>query len=504
MIRFRPSALSCAFCVTLFVAPLHVGCSGSDEDHRPNVILISIDSLRPDHLGCYGYKRATSPEIDRFAKEGLVFETHISSAPWTLPAHAALFTSVPDSVHGLVDPVELRLSEDWETLAESFQKGGYRTAGFFAGPYLHPAFGLGQGFDSYEDCVSVVSDAELDEDGRWSMAARNMRASHQGVTNELVYERWRAMLDDAAPVGGGKNKRLFAFVHLWDVHFDFTPPPPYDTMFDPGYDGPITGRDFFWDPSINAMLPDEDKRHIVALYDGEIRWTDEIIGRMRRDLEERGLAENTVVVITADHGTELFDHGGKGHRTTLYDEQIHIPLIVWWPDRIEEGRHQSVTRMIDIGPTLRELCELPAVPTTMGHSLAPLARGETVSPVGAPAVSELISVGRSLRSIRTETDKLVHNTNSDSFSWFDLVLDPLENQVRTAREDTRFVRLDEQYWTIVEAMTQALNRLGFGPSAANVPDAIRKSLNGLGYVDGSSDPQPKSKSKPGSASDEER
>ncbi|MEL6712879.1 MAG: sulfatase [Planctomycetota bacterium] len=489
MIRPRTARPQAATAAALSLAALLCACSGKDEPAPPNVVLISIDSLRPDHLGCYGYRRATSPEIDRFAREGMLFESHFSSAPWTLPAHAALFTSVPDSVHGLVDPVGLRLADEWETLPESFQRAGYRTAGFFAGPYLHPSFGFGQGFDSYEDCASTTGDASVDEEGRWSEDADVMKASHRGVTNNGVYARWRAVLDEVAPVGGTQKEPLFAFVHLWDVHFDFTPPAPFDTMFDPGYEGRITGRDFFWDQRINALLPERDKQHIVALYDGEIRWTDTFIGRIRADLEERGMADDTIVVLTADHGTELFDHGGKGHRTTLYDEQIKIPLIVWWPGRIAPDRHDSVTRMIDVGPTLRDLCGMPAVQTTMGHSLAPLARGETDLPVGAPAVVELMSAARNLRAIRTNTDKLVHNAHTDQYAWYELISDPGEREARPVGQDQRSVTLLEQYEEIAAELAEAVLGLGFGPSAADVPDAVRKSLRGLGYFANPSEPE---------------
>jgi arylsulfatase len=287
-------------------------CGRDDPPRRLNVVLISIDMLRPDHLGCHGYARDTSPAIDRLAREGVRFAQHISSAPWTLPAHAAMFTSVPDSVHGVVDPIGTALAPGFVTLAERFSAAGYATGGVFAGPYLHPAFGLAQGFDRYVDRGQYTSEVELDARHEWSMSEAVTRASHHGVTNEDVYATARGFIEEHAG-----ERSFFAFVHLWDVHFDFTPPAPYDRMFDPDYTGPVTGRDFFFDPAINVAMPARDLEHLVALYDGEIRWTDEIVGRIRADLERLGIADDTLVVITSDHGTELFDHGQKGHRTTL-------------------------------------------------------------------------------------------------------------------------------------------------------------------------------------------
>ena len=462
-------------------------CGGSGARvEGPNVVLISIDTLRADHLGCYGYERDTSPIIDGIAAESALFEQHITSAPWTLPAHAALFTSVPDSVHGVVDPINTRLSESYETLPESFQDAGYRTAGFFAGPYLHPAFGLGQGFDRYVDCVQVVADEDLDGSNAWSMTKPVMRASHHGVTNDKVYGRWKEFFDEAAP-GAANGAPFFAFVHLWDVHFDFTPPAPYDTMFDPDYEGRVTGRDFFYDASINAAMEERDKEHIIALYDGEIRWTDVVVGRIRDDLAAAGLLENTILVLTSDHGTELFDHGGKGHRSTLYEEQIHIPLIVHWPGHVVPGRHPGVTRMIDVGPTLLELADLPSRTTSMGRSLAGLARGGAAAEDAPPAISELISVGQNLRAVRTAQDKIVHDATSQIFRLFDLVGDPREDAPERLGDDERSRALLSLYGDVQAELRAGVEARPGQVERPEIPAAVQRSLQANGYVGGGAD-----------------
>ncbi|MEM8710039.1 MAG: sulfatase [Planctomycetota bacterium] len=478
--RRNPAATLCG--AAAFLMGL-TGCGGEEAPPPPNVVLISIDTLRPDHLGCYGYRRNTSPEIDRLAGEGALFGTHVSSAPWTLPAHAAMFTSVPDSVHGVTSPIGKRLAEEFETLPESFQAAGYATAGFFAGPYLHPAFGLGQGFDRYIDCVNTVPDEALDEDNAWSMKDDVLRASHHGVTNDKVYAEWKRFYDGAAPRAASGSEPFFAFVHLWDVHFDFEPPAPFDTLFDPDYDGPFTGRDFFHDPRINAAIPERDQQHIIALYDGEIRWTDTFIGKIRSDLESRGLLENTILVLTSDHGTELFDHGGKGHRTGLYDEQIRIPFVVHFPKEVAGGqRHDATTRMIDLAPTVRDLAGLNPVSTSMGASLAPLLRGEIPAWAETPAVSELFDVGRELRSMRTSSSKLVHSASTDQMIWFDLVTDPEERNERLMRKRDASAGLLEQYAEVQEWIGRGLEARPAGPASADVPDAIRRSLDAMGYT----------------------
>lgn len=450
-------------------------CGGAPA-RKLNVVLVSIDTLRPDHLGCHGYHRDTSPNLDRLAAEGVRFTQHVSSAPWTLPAHAALFTAVPDSVHGVVDPIATSLAEGFTTLAERLKAAGYATGGVFAGPYLHPAFGLGQGFDRYVDRGKYLGDTPLDERHAWSMDEAVMRASHHGVTNEDVYASAREMLEahaGAAP--------FFLFVHLWDVHFDFTPPPPYDRMFDPDYDGPVTGKDFFFDPAIQAAMPARDREHLVALYDGEIRWTDEVLGRLIADLARLGVAEDTLVVVTSDHGTELFDHGGKGHRTTLYDEQIRVPLILWAPGRLAPRIVDTQTRSIDVAPTILALVDVAPPEGWLGESLAQLARGAPLT-FDNVAVSELMSVGRELRAVRTPEAKLVMQTATGAAAWWDLARDPRERVPREVGGDPRGQGLMTVYARAVAALSAAVAARPAGPGAPELPEAILRSLAANGYV----------------------
>ncbi|MBU0617850.1 MAG: sulfatase-like hydrolase/transferase, partial [Planctomycetes bacterium] len=196
--------------------------TAAGDSTYPNILLISVDALRPDHLGCYGYGRATSPNIDKLAGEGALFENAISSTSWTLPAHAALFTGLADSVHGCTD-TDRRLAENRYTLAERLKDAGYATVGFFSGPYLHPVFELGQGFDEYVDCTSYPELTERNGiDAKAVDSASVHERSHRDITNPRVYERASAWLTE------NKRRPFFMFVHMWDVHFDFIPPPPYD------------------------------------------------------------------------------------------------------------------------------------------------------------------------------------------------------------------------------------------------------------------------------------
>ncbi|MBU0719369.1 MAG: sulfatase [Planctomycetes bacterium] len=441
----------------------------------PNVILISVDTLRLDHLGCYGYGRDTSPFIDRLASEGVLFENHISSTSWTLPAHAALFTSLSDSVHGCTDADRV-LQDKHITLAERFADAGYETAGFFSGPYLHPAFGLGQGFDLYQNCTSYrqVIDARPPSD--WVEGDDMARMAQADITSPTVYQAVSSWL-----AGHGESK-FFMFIHLFDVHQDFTPPPPYDTMFDPDYDGSFTGKDFFYNKLVNADMPERDLEHLLALYDGEIAWTDYHIKKIVEELDRRGLLASSIIALTSDHGTEFFEHGWKGHRMTLYDEVVRIPLVIRYPARLAGGvRVAEQTRSIDVGPTLLELAGLRAPEDVMGHSLLAAASGDELA-FDNLALTELFSVGRNMRSVRTIQWKFIHDRVNDDGYYFDLIDDPRE--LRAVRNFSPSIKreISTSFARALATLSAFSARLEATAEGSDIPPEVLAQLKSLGYV----------------------
>ena len=455
-----------------------LGCvRGSEPDVEtgpPNIVLVSIDTLRPDHLSCYGYPRPTSPVIDRLASEGVLFANHISSSSWTLPAHAALFTALEDSVHGCTDTDRV-LGPDAVTLAEALADHGYLTAGFFSGPYLHPVFGLAQGFETYGDCTSYGALLEDEAVDQWAMDPGIMRRSHRDVTNPIVTGEVLSWLASA-------RQPFFLFVHMWDVHFDFIPPPPYDSLFDPDYQGWVTGEDFFFDPRIHRGMAARDLAHLVALYDGEIRWTDEHLGRIVARLEDGDLLDRTVVVITGDHGTEFFEHGDKGHRKTLFDEVIRVPLVVRFPPALPAGvRVQAQTRAVDVAPTILALAGVRDQRLGSGPSLVELVN--TGARHTLPAVSELFSVGRSLRAVRTPRWKVIHDLEQRAVLAFDLSLDPAERRPQA--------RLDQGGWParlatcrdVTEALAARTGELPASARSGELPTEVLEQLRALGYAE---------------------
>jgi arylsulfatase A-like enzyme len=484
---YLPRLPACSVVVLMTALAWTTGCQPNTdsapqpEGPPPNVLLISIDTLRPDHLGAYGYERETSPRIDRLAAEGALFETAISSSSWTLPAHAALFTGLSDSVHGC-DDSNRRLDESRRTLAEVFAERGYQTVGFFAGPFLHPTFGLAQGFERYVDCSSyaeqskqvAIRDGSLD-------TADIMDASHTDITNPRVYAQFKHWIEQE------RSDPFFMFVHLWDAHFDFVPPPPYDTMFDPTYTGDVDGIDFFRNPKVHPHMNARDLDHVLALYDGEIAWTDQHVGMILDDLDAKGLLDNTIVALVSDHGEEFFEHGAKGHRFTLYDEVIRIPMIFWFPKKIPAGlRINNATSIIDVFPTLLELAGSAKTEEPMGRSLVPYFDPTTAATVvDRLAISELNTLGNELASFRSADYKILADSKSGRQRMYDLRIDRREGlptPIGRVGSDRERAVVQE-----MRALKTWLNKkkkaLQAPPSTPALSDALVEQLQVLGYLD---------------------
>jgi arylsulfatase A-like enzyme len=436
---------------------------------RCNVVLVSIDTLRPDELGCYGNKRDVSPAIDRLAREGTRFETAVSSTSWTLPAHVALLTSLPDLVHGVLWDTD-SLDPKRITLAQIMKDNGYRTAGVFTGPYLLPRFGFARGFEEYMDATRF--DKKL-------TGPAVLVAAEQGRTTPGALDRaisWLAQ-DDGRP--------FFLFLHLFDAHPDFDPPPPYDTMFDPDYHGSVTGKDVFHNPAIKPGMAARDLAHLRALYDGEIRFVDEAgISRLVKYLEDRGILDRTLVVVTSDHGEEFFEHGEFGHRNNLFDATLRIPLLMRLPGKVPAGLAvKSQVRIIDIMPTILDLVGLPQSPEGLGQSMVPFFTGQEQGDE-RPDYAELIGGPLHFEALRTGQSKLILDFKKQQKLFFDLESDPGELKPLTDPEVPGFKDVLKRSTAARHALLAFRKTLSWGGAGPQVMDLeTRERLRSLGYVD---------------------
>ena len=420
------------------------------EHTRYNVLVIAVDTLRPDHLGCYGYGRPTSPNIDGIAEDGALFENTFSQAPWTLPSFASVFTSLYPSQHGATT-VETMMRTGFPTLAEILAARGYATGAVVNAPVLRSDFGLNRGFGYYSEPSGVI-ERPADE-----------------VTRDAL--EWIDSLEEGP---------FLAFVHYFDPHLAYAPPSPYDTLFDPGYSGRL-GKSFdldYFSSKRAGAIRDEidaldaaDRNHIVSLYDGEIAFTDSAIGALLAGLIDRRIDQNTLVVLLSDHGEEFFEHGGLDHGHSLYGELIRVPLIMRFPDGLGRGKRLArQVRLIDVTPTILDYLGEEGIFEFEGVSLLPLIEGGEAPASRAGALlgidfclSEAMRRTNMVKSITSYPYKLIENVETKERSLFDLDADRLE-QTNLAREEKEEAdRLEHLIWETVFAMSSTwLVEMGAG------------------------------------------
>jgi arylsulfatase A-like enzyme len=471
--------------VPVLAALLAAGCSG--EPARPrSVLLISIDSLRADHVSSAGYRSPTSPgvlttpKIDRLlTAHGARFTHAVSTTSWTLPGHMAMLSGRPDELHGVRDLPD-RLPASVPLVQEAFLAAGWRTAGFWSGPNLHPWFGFDRGFESYVDCSEGgVADPEAfglahpEADQAAVMAAHD--ASHSGITGPKVVDAftdWFAGIDDSEP--------FFAFVHLWDVHYDYEPPPEFD-VFDPTYRGKVTGRDYM-NLRIRAGAQ-RDLDHLIALYDGEIRFTDTNVARILERLDAAGRLADTLVVLTADHREAFAEHRMLGHKHSLPPDEDAVPLVVFFPGRVPAGREVNApVSLVDIAPTLLDFADLPPLEGQWGRSLVPLATGELDALPERPMPLELTARydGRYQRGARWSEASVIRKTDGE-LRLFDLERDPFEQRAQKNPRPSSRLAEAEALWAELDAgapTTRAQEAL---------PEDLESDLSAAGYTEGKND-----------------
>jgi arylsulfatase A-like enzyme len=319
------------------------------------VILIAVDTLRVDHVSAFGYHRKTTPHLEEMLrKDGIGFSAAHSPSSWTLPSSVSLMTSLPASLHEVEDRSQT-LHPEIPTLAGAFSKHGWLSAAFVTHIYVSSLFGFDSGFDEFHE-VSI--DWQFRE-------GKQLRA---GELNELVLP-W---------LTAAKDKRFFLYLHYFDPHWDYDPPPPFDTKFtSPAYSGPASGS---WKYIVKfvpttELMSEADLAHVKALYDGEIAYTDHHLNKLFEHLKSLGMWDDSLIVLLSDHGEEFQDHGSMHHIRTLYEEVLRVPLIFKLPGgRPLFWRQRVGTRVstVDVAPTVLDLAGIPIPKTFQGKSLRPL------------------------------------------------------------------------------------------------------------------------------------
>jgi arylsulfatase A-like enzyme len=347
-----------------------------------NVILVTIDTLRSDRVSSYGSDLVDTPNIDGFASEGVLFSNAASTVPFTLPAHSSILTGLYPPGHGVRENVGYTLDPSIPTLAEVLSDGGWNTAGFVSAFVLDGRWGIDRGFDHYFDDFDL---ADFDTPNLGSV-----QRSGDVTIAEAV--RW---LD-----GRSQDDPFFLWLHLYDPHDPYTPPEPFKSQY-----------------------PNRP-------YDGEVAYTDSLIGEFRQALEERGLLASSLVILTADHGEGLGDHGEGQHGFFVYDTTIHVSLIVRPPTAADGGRVvDSAVSHVDIFPTILDAVGLSAPKRVHGQSLLPVIAGENVElnrGVYSESLYPLLHYGWApLRAVRTDNRKLISAPRPEVF---DVIADPREER----------------------------------------------------------------------------
>jgi len=399
----------------------------------PNLLLITIGTLRPDHLGCYGYPRGTSPHIDGLAESAVVFDRAYGTSSWTLPSIASLLTSEYPSGHRTTNE-RATLAPGFETLTERLASAGFATAAVVSHVFFAKRYGLDQGFARYDD--ELVHDREA-EPGR-------------SVTSPAISEKGLAWLEKRRADG----RRWFLWLHYSDPHAEYRRHPGTTERFG---DTP------------------------VDLYDGEIAFTDGSIGAVLEGLEHDGLADDTVVILASDHGEAFAEHGRNGHRLSLFEEELRVAMMVRAPG-IAPRRVATPVSLVDVAPTALELLRIAPAPARSGVSLVPLLSGRR-APRG-PLVAELGGArdGRRVDAVIGGSWKLTHQ-RENGLSLFDLRNDPREQtNVAAARPAiTRKLRAEMQ-----RQIGAARARGGEVADAEGAPldPVMREQLEAWGYADG--------------------
>jgi arylsulfatase A-like enzyme len=465
---------------------------------RPNVVLISIDALRADRLGVYGNDPEVSPRIDALARRGVLFDQAIAQASSTVPSVASFMTSLHPSELGIISGRVWFVDEAFATLAEALQVAGYRTQAYVTNPHLVPTKGYAQGFDDYVapepdrpygldrlhtdpilpglGCQQSEAVCRLFDAGYGLLFDRLLVEENEGGRINSLAQRFLRL---------HRDEQFFLWLHYMEPHAAYSPSQPFGEL-PPAV---TTERETFlraWQPSKKhwpVVFRSDDVTALRSLYDGEILDVDHWVGAIWDEIERQGLADRTLLVITADHGDEFGEHGDFGHSHTVYQELDRVPLIVVGPQVEQPGRViDTPVPLLDIVPTLLDVAGAPFPDPIRGQSLLPVLQG------GEPPPRPIYSESPARRStyddkaLRLGDSKAVYNVDLDQIELYDLSLDPGEQHDLSEIEPERAAVMRDQLreWTATALQTWASLPKAGGQDGE--PDAaLEEALRRIGY-----------------------
>ena len=402
---------------TFLVLAILFGACGGKPAARPNILLITLDTTRADHLGAYGYARAKTPNLDRLAASGVLFERAIAAAPLTLPAHASLLTGRYPFRHGVRNNGSFTLAETTPTLATALHAAGYRTAAFVSAFVLDRRYGLARGFDVYDDRLEVErgADATVKAAGDWLVA------------------------------GAGDPRPFFVWVHFYDPHDPYEPPPPFKAAF--------------------ADRP----------YDGEIAFADQQIGELLGRLHAIGGDGSLLTAIAGDHGESLGEHGEATHGLFVYESAIRIPMTMSGANLPRGQRVGALVRGVDLAPTLLDAAGVAALSEVDGRSLVPLVRGSGAGPQDAYSETYFPQLYMNWAPLRALQDARWKFIDAPAPELYDVQNDAGERANRAASDPARTAAFRR-------AVVAAAGGAERPPATARVDRETAEKLSALGYI----------------------
>jgi len=464
-----PRRSSCSIAAALVIATT-LACSPPTP---PNIIVVVMDTVRADHLSVYGYPRPTTPNLEKFAADAIRFDHAYATSSWTVSSHASLFTGLYSIGHGATAEGE-RLDDDRETVAELLRVSGYRTAAFSNNPWVSPLSNMTQGFEHVEPL--------------WQQPPASDPSGFPHPTNQAVF-RWLAETEQP----------FFLFINYMEAHWPYEAPRRYQDLFvAPGLPEQLRKRSGFsalrWyvDPS---RFPAELVALRTALYDAELAYVDAVVGELLAHLKADGRWQDSLVIVTSDHGENFGDNGHQGHAFSLYDSTVRIPLLMRFPGGEKSGPNvrPDPVQLVDVFATMlaaagvesddplvagQDLRQGPVRDrAVLAESYLPLRYLRRFPNGGKGAIEQKFK--HRLRSVQVGDEKLIQ-TSEGRTQLFDTRSDPAERIDRSAERPDRVTALQSE-------LDQMLDRFGSrartGSSTPALSDEARKSLRALGYVD---------------------